>query len=65
MEFINLWQGWDAYTPDFTAEVKLNSKDISILKDALQGKEVKGQELLDQLTEIQKAIDKENKAMAG
>jgi hypothetical protein len=41
MEFINLWQGWDAYKPDFTAEVKLTGKDISILKDALQGKEVK------------------------
>lgn len=58
MKLLNILQGWHNYTPEFTAEVSLKGKEITIIKNAL--KEVNGNtELIANFENIEKVISEE------
>lgn len=60
MKLLNVLQGWNSYTPEFTAELSLKGKEITAIKNAL--KEVGGNEKMTlQFEEIEKVILEEEK----
>lgn len=62
MKLINILQGWKAYTPNCTAEVSLNSDDITTIKNALL-KLGGNDEMIAQFEDIEKAISEEAKRL--